>query len=119
VERDNPIKQAKRGGPSGARSRDLRIKRPDCHNGPRLVFSAAKNTDVSIREPSLNVSLENREIPFAVDSVVEITSGMSKGQRGVVLGPARSMYRGVPDVRVRKENGDESWIRPDYLRSLP
>lgn len=58
------------------------------------------------------------EIPFPVNAVVEITSGMSKGQRGIVLGPARSTYNGVADVRVQKENGDESWIRPDYLRRL-
>jgi transcription antitermination factor NusG len=58
------------------------------------------------------------EIPFAPGDVVEITDGMSKGLRGTVLGPARSMYLGVADVALRMEFGREAWIRPDWLRRL-
>lgn len=119
MERDNPIKQAKTGGPSGARSRDLRIKRPESDLPLQLANSSAENIGVSIREPTVNVSLENREISFPVGAVVEITSGMAKGQRAVVLGEARSMYLGVPDVAVRLEFGREAWIRPDYLKEIP
>jgi hypothetical protein len=57
-------------------------------------------------------------IPFAPGDVVEITDGMSKGLRGTVLGPARSMYLGVADVALRMEFGREAWIRPDWLRRL-
>lgn len=57
-------------------------------------------------------------IPFARDAVVEITQGMSRGQRGVVVGPARSMYLGTPDVELRMEDGGVRWLRPDFLRQL-
>ena len=51
-------------------------------------------------------------------SVVEVARGDSKGFRGVVLGQARSTYKGVPDLEVRFENGDVRWIGPDMLRVL-
>jgi hypothetical protein len=55
---------------------------------------------------------------FPPGCVVELTEGMSKGLRGVVLGEARSMYLGVPDVAVELETGFVRPIRPDYLRRL-
>jgi hypothetical protein len=54
VDRDTTIKQLKSGGPSGARSRDLRIKRPDCHFTLGLGNSSAEITRVFFREPRLN-----------------------------------------------------------------
>lgn len=56
--------------------------------------------------------------PLPAGAVVEITAGMSKGLRGVVLGPARSMYLGVADVEVRMEDGTVRWLRPDYLKVI-
>ena len=58
------------------------------------------------------------EIPFSKDEAVEVTQGASKGIRGRVIGPARSMYLGVADVAIRTETGREAWIRPDFLRRL-
>jgi transcription antitermination factor NusG len=69
-----------------------------------------------------NVSAAQRnaapEIPFAPGDAVEVIQGASKGLRGRVIGPARSMYLGVADVAIRTETGREAWIRPDYLRRL-
>lgn len=57
-------------------------------------------------------------IPFAPGVVVEVLSGTRKAQRGVVVGEARSMYRGVPDVEVRFEDGMVRCMRADYLREM-
>lgn len=56
--------------------------------------------------------------PFFIGEVVEITAGMSKGLRGMVVGDAdlRPM-EGYPTMRVRLEGiFGERWIRADYLR---
>jgi hypothetical protein len=55
---------------------------------------------------------------FPVDSVVEVVLGLRKGQRGVVLGEARSSYRGVSDLEVRFEDGMVRWVGPDVLRRI-
>lgn len=59
------------------------------------------------------------EIPFAPGDLVEITQGSSKGVRGRVIGPARSMYLGVSDVAIMLETGREAWMRPDFVRVIP
>jgi transcription elongation factor len=78
------------------------------HSGPRANH----------RKVVAMSAVRSGEIPFAPGDVVEITDGMSKGLRGTVLGPARSMYLGVADVALRMEFGREAWIRPDWLRVL-
>ena len=64
MERETTGKQAKRGGPSGARSRDLRIKRPDSQTVLQQGNSSAENTTVFFREPTVHSdplpSLKNR-----------------------------------------------------------
>ena len=65
------------------------------------------------REPSVDQAQA-----FPPGCVVQLTSGMSKGLRGIVLGEARSMYLGVPDVAVELETGMVRPIRPDYLRRI-
>jgi hypothetical protein len=42
------------GGPAGARSRDLRIKRPDSNHGLRAGIIAAKRLLASYTEPRAN-----------------------------------------------------------------
>ena len=54
MQRDNAIKQAKTGGPSGARSRDLRIKRPESSTPLQLGNSSAGITRVFFREPTVH-----------------------------------------------------------------
>lgn len=51
-------------------------------------------------------------------AVVEVTTGTRKAQRGVVIGEARSTYRGVADLEVRMEDGSIRWLGPDVLRVL-
>lgn len=57
-------------------------------------------------------------LSFPVGCVVEVVGGLRKGQRGRVLGEARSTYHGVSDLVVRFEDGMERWIGPDMLRRL-
>jgi hypothetical protein len=57
-------------------------------------------------------------VTFPVDSVVEVVGGTRHKQRGVVLGEARSMYRGVADLLVRFEDGMERPMGPDMLRRI-
>lgn len=42
------------GGPSGARSRDLRIKRPRCHGARNALFSGIPCIVASYSEPPAN-----------------------------------------------------------------
>lgn len=51
-----------------------------------------------------------------VGAVIEVVSGTRKMQRGVVVGEARSTFRGVPDLLVKFEDGMERPIGPDMLR---
>lgn len=56
---------------------------------------------------------------FPSGCVVEITAGMSKGIRGVVVGDAKSSFDGrTPDLEVKTEDGRVRTIRHDYLRRL-
>jgi hypothetical protein len=57
-------------------------------------------------------------IVIRAGSVVEVTKGTRKAQRGVVIGEARSCYRGVSDLEVRMEDGSVRWLGPDVLRVL-
>jgi hypothetical protein len=50
--------------------------------------------------------------------VVEITSGMSRGQRGVIVGPTRYRFGEQPVYDVRLETGYVRPIREDFLRRL-
>lgn len=54
MQRETTVKQAKTGGPSGARSRDLRIKRPESTAPLQPVNSSTEITRVFFREPRLN-----------------------------------------------------------------
>ena len=51
-------------------------------------------------------------------SVVEVVGGTRHKQRGVVLGQARSTYKGVADLEVRMEDGVIRWLGPDVLKVL-
>ena len=65
---------------------------------------------------------ENGVIPaslyFPAGAVVEVVAGERKAQRGVVLGEARSSYRGVVDLEVRFEDGMVRWMGPAMLRRI-
>jgi hypothetical protein len=51
-------------------------------------------------------------------SVVEITAGMSKALRGVVVGPTRYRFGQEPVYDVRLEGGYVRPIRESFLRRL-
>lgn len=51
-------------------------------------------------------------------AVVEITAGMSKAARGVVVGPTRYRFGEVPVYDVRLETGYVRPIREDFLRRI-
>jgi hypothetical protein len=105
---------------SGSRDTEKKSTADNSRSGPKLANTNA-NSRVQNAHTSHGVSVlcpDGVVEAFARDAVVEITAGMSKGLRGVVLGPARSMYLGVPDVEVRMEDSSVRWIRPDYLRRI-
>jgi hypothetical protein len=78
------------------------------------VYRANANPD-GYRVPSV---AQAQAVAFPVDSVVEVVGGTRHKQRGVVLGEARSMYRGVADLLVRFEDGMERPMGPDMLRRI-
>lgn len=55
---------------------------------------------------------------FPPGCVVEVVGGTRHKQRGVVQGEARSMYRGVPDIDVRFEDGMVRPMGADVLRRI-
>lgn len=55
---------------------------------------------------------------FPVGCVVEVTSGLRKAQRGIVIGDAPSAFLGVADLAVQFEDGVVRPIRHDYLRRM-
>lgn len=54
-----------------------------------------------------------------VGSVVEVTSGLRKGQRGVVLEVRPTAFHGVPDLAVQFEDGHVRTLRSDFAREMP
>lgn len=53
-----------------------------------------------------------------VGSVVEVTNGLRKASRGIVLETRSTKFFGVPDVAVQFEDGSVRTIRSDFLRRL-
>jgi hypothetical protein len=53
-----------------------------------------------------------------VGDVVEVTSGLRKASRGVVLEERNTAFFGVPDYAVQFEDGQVRIIRGDYLRRM-
>lgn len=53
-----------------------------------------------------------------VGAVVEVTSGLRKASRGVVLEVRNTTFFGVPDLAVQFEDGAVRTIRADFLRRL-
>lgn len=57
--------------------------------------------------------------PLPLGEVVEITAGLSKGLRGVVLGPAAMAFDDVEMVRVKLEMPlGERTLRRDFLKVM-
>ncbi len=101
----NPGNSEKSGGPSGARSRDLRIKRARSNGVIAPVVPVSKPNMVPGHEPTVNHPHGAR---------VRVTAGLSQGKEGKVLGlfgtfgPNETLYRIELD-------GIERVIRHTYL----
>lgn len=55
---------------------------------------------------------------YPLGAVVEITSGLRKSQRGVLLEVRNSAFFGVPDLAVQFEDGHVRVIRADFVRRM-
>jgi hypothetical protein len=67
---------------------------------------------------SAQSSVTSIDKTFPPGCVVEVIGGTRHKQRGVVQGEARSMYRGIPDLIVKFEDGMERPMGPDMLRRI-
>lgn len=69
--------------------------------------------------PARSGERETREPPVAqVGDVVEVTSGLRKASRGVVLEERGTAFFGVPDYAVQFEDGQVRVLRGDFLRRM-